>query len=307
MVYSSDLRADTADTLPTGELQDTAVKEDLRGTRIDQAKESQTYFKKKEQAAGEKKEEFSLSHGGWLGETYRYYKNLDNQKSLPDYLKWSWTQEVYLWLYLAYKETYKLYIQGGNAYVDRGTGAAYTGVGADNEGPFLSMAYAKMNLQPEHDVPLTLTLGRQYLFLGRGLAYEAIHDGLLAEVTQYPFYVKQFTAITTPRQDNIDYSVPGFEKNGERLFIGAEASYVGIKKTSVYAFALLQKDNSTPQPQSPTQDFHYDSRYYGTGFTTTFWFMCERNPVCRLPFQSRLSRQPRQWVLRLKQSICKTS
>ena len=261
--------ADPSDISNTGDQQNATVTEDQRGTVLERAKESQARIKTVEKAAGE--EALSLKQGGWLGSTYRQYQNIDNQKSLTDFLKWSWTQEAYWWLYLDYNRAVNAYLQIGDYYTDRGTGPTYTGVGSDNEGPFISMAYSKINLKPMIDVPLALTVCRQYLFLGRGLVYAAIDDGLLTEYTQYPFYLKQFVAVTTPGQDNIDFSVPGFDKNGERLFAGGELSYVGIKKTSVYAFAFLQKDNSTPDPKSLTQDFHYDSNYLGTGFSTTLW------------------------------------
>ncbi len=261
--------AEPSDISNSGDQQNAAVTEDQRGTLLERAKESQARIKTEEKVASE--EVFSLSQGGWLGSTYRQYQNIDNQNSLTDFLKWSWTQEAYWWLYGDYNPVINAYLQIGYYYADRGTGPTYTGVGSDNEGPFISMAYSKINLKPRHHVPAALTVGRQHLFLGRGLVYEAIDDGLLTEYTQYPFYLKQFVAITTPHQDNIDFSVPGFDKNGERLFAGGEISYVGIKKTSVYAFALLQKDNSTPDPQSLTQDFHYDSSYLGTGLSTTLW------------------------------------
>ncbi len=261
--------ADTPGISNTGDQQNSAITEDLRGSVIEKAKESKAQIKTEEKPAGE--EAFSLRQGGWFSSTYRQYQNIDNQKSLTDFLKWRWTQEAYWWLYFSPNNVVDAYLQVGDSYTDRGTGPTYTGVGSDHEGPFISMAYSKINIEPQTHVPMALTVGRQYLFLGRGLAYEAIDDGLLTEYTQYPFYTKQFVAVTTPHQDNIDYSVPGFDKNGERLFAGGEISYVGIKKTSVYAYALLQKDNSTPEPQSRTQDFHYDSSYLGTGFTTTFW------------------------------------
>jgi len=263
-----ELRAATSDTLFTGDQQNTVLTEELHDTVIDQARESKARIKNAEKTSD--KEAWSLKQGGWLSSTYRYYKNIDNQTSLEDFLKWSWTQEAYLWLYLDYKATANAYIQVGDSYVDRGVGPTYTGIGADHEGPVISMAYSKINLQPEYNIPLAVTLGRQYLFLGRGLAYEAIDDGLLIEYTQSPFYLKQFITKTKPRDDNIDYSVPGFDKEGDRAFAGAEISYLGLNKTSLYAFGLLQKDRSSPEPDTSTQNFHYNSYYLGGGISSKF-------------------------------------
>ncbi len=262
------LKLHAADAASTGDQQNASVTEDLLATTIEQAKESKAQIKNVEKLAG--KETFLIKQGGWLSSTYRHYKNIDNQKSLPDFLKWTWTQEAYLWLYLDYNATISAYVQAGDSYVDRGVGPTYTGIGADNNGPFISIAYSKINLKPQYHVPLTLSVGRQYLFLGRGLAYEAVHDGLLTEYTQAPFYVKQFISKTQPYEDNIDYSVPGFDKQGDRVFAGGEISYIGLKRTTVYAFGLLQMDNSSPEPDNQTQNFHYNSSYLGAGVSSRF-------------------------------------
>ncbi len=256
------LYAADSDTLSTSERENSYIQEELRNQAIDQAKEVSITIEEKKSA----EKELVLQPGGWLSSSYRYYKNIDNQKANEDFLKWSWRQEAYFWLYLNYQSTHTVFAQIGNAYTDRGVGAVYTGVGADYEGPTLSVAYTQIDLAKRFNTPLTITAGRQHLFVGRGIAYSAIHDGLRLEASPHPdIHVKGLLSKTKPREDNLDYSVPGFDKEGDRVFMGGEIAYTGIRGMSLYSFGLLQNDLSSENPDKSRQDYRYDSYYVGAG------------------------------------------
>ena len=240
----------------------TSLKEENYGENIEAAKESETLA-----GARPQKKEMTFLTGGRVSATYKYYRNIDNQQSQTDFLKWSWSQEASYWLYLNYQSTHSVYVRLYDTYITRGVGDNYTGIGADHEGPSFSQAYYQLNLNKKFNTPLRLTVGRQYLFSGTGVAYAAIHDGFQIEGFKDPFYVKGFIAKTKPREDNIDYSVPGFDKEGERSFMGGEIAYTGVKNVSAYIFALNQHDLSSSNPENPRQNFHYNSFYSGCGFS----------------------------------------
>ena len=250
------------------ELQSSSLKEEAYASTIDRAKELRASLKQKEEPDNES---LIVRPGGWLSTSYRQYHNIYHRKSIEDFLKWSWTQEAYFWLYMNYQATHSVYAQVSDSYIDRSVGSTYTGIGADNAGPALSMAWTQMNLQPKYEVPLKLTFGRQYLFLGRGVTYSAIHDGLMAEYSDPKFYAKSFISKTKPHEDDIDYSLPGFDKGGARIFGGLEAAYLGFKNATLYGYGLVQKDRSSANPTTPSQNFHYDSYYLGTGATYEPW------------------------------------
>ena len=246
----------------TNERQNTFLNEQAHTAKIEEIKESQPHAAA---AAGPAEDNVSQTFGGWFSTSFRYYDNIDNQDSLPDFLRWSWNQDLYLWYYLVYHSTHSVYFQLHNSYVDRGVGPTYNGIGADYEGPTISMAYYQLNLAPEFNEPLKCTVGRQYLFLGRGVAYSAVNDGVLLETLRADFYIKAFASKSQPRQDNVDFSRPGFDKEGGRFFAGGEISYLGIKPATIYLYGLYQKEISSENPDTPSQEFDYDSHYFGAG------------------------------------------
>lgn len=245
------------------ERENSYIQEDIRITAIDQAKEIEISVEEKKPS----QKELILQPGGWVSSSYRIYKDIDNQKATEDFLKWSWRQDAYLWLYLNYQATHTVYFQLANAYTDRGVGPTYTGIGADYEGPSISMAYTQINLARRYNLPLSVTAGRQHFFVGRGIAYSAIHDGLLIETAVRDVHIKGLLSQTKPREDNLDYSVPGFEKEGDRNFVGGEIAYTGIPGVSLYTFGLSQRDQSSPEPDVPSQDYQYNSYYLGGGIS----------------------------------------
>lgn len=241
-----------------------SLKEESLGASIDYAKESKAISYDAERP----EDLLSLRYGGKFNISYKYYKNIDNEKNTEDFLKWTLAEDLFVWADLNYAKTHRVYAKIYDSYITRKTGETYTGIGADNGGPWLSLGFYELNLS-ELGVPLRLTTGRQYFFLGTGVAYSAVHDGIQAEIFQKPFYFKTFAAKTQPRQDNIDFSVPGFEKEGDRVFAGTELSYLGFSNTSLYGFGLIQKDNSSSNPDTPSQIYHYNSRYAGAGIASS--------------------------------------
>ncbi len=258
-------QAIAAESGQTDDRSSAALRVDNSLTAEEQQKESEKNLKHKKE---DQTKEPSFLFGGSFTSSYRYYKNLDNIEAEEDFLKWSWRQDLYLWAYYHYKDTVTVYARVYNSYVDRGVGQTYTGIGADYEGPALNALLVNINLNKISPIPGALTLGRQSLRVGRGVVYSDINDGAQAELVMGNLHFKFFGAKSRPREDNIDFSVPGFDKEGDRVFWGHETAYTGIPKTTVYGFALVQNDQSSENTDRPQQSFHYNSHYLGTGFTS---------------------------------------
>lgn len=246
--------------------QSSSIKEDIYASTLDDSKGAKAVGRS---SAGQKN---SYSIGEWTGvyganlaTTFRWYKDIDNQKSNPDFLRWTLQERAAVWTSFALKD-WRGYIRGGMSNIDRGVGPSYTGIGADVEGPTLDLAFLIKELMAFNTVPLRVTLGRQVQYVGRGLAYYAVSDGVQIETVGSPFGQKYFAAKTLPRQDNIDFSVPGFDKEGDRYFYGGEWSYGGIPRMSLYGYVVGQEDASGENPVTPSQEYRYDSFYYGSGF-----------------------------------------
>ncbi len=254
----------------TSERGNTTVRDEKFTQTLEDIKLGEKDTAKKE---GISKDEFRLRYGGWVTAIYRNYKNIDNEMGKEDFLKASMEENMYLWFSLKYHEPYYLYFRLADSYIHRNVGTGYTGIGDDNEGPYVSAAYIQWDMKPEQNISAKWTFGRQFYYLGRGLVYADINDGAMVEVepSAIPVYIKYLIAYTRPHQENIDFSVPGFDKNGQRLFTGGEASYMGIPNSAIYILGLYQKDLADPHPDDPVQQYGYNSYYYGGGFSTAIW------------------------------------
>lgn len=113
--------------------------------------------------------------------------------------------------------------------------------------------------------PLLLSTGRQFFTLGRGITYSDVHDGIqLISGVGNSMLLKSFISQSLPHEDNLDYSVPHYDKNNKRRFYGAELSYFK-KDTAFYLYGLVQQDLT--DGEDPSQDYKYDSQYIGLGIS----------------------------------------
>ncbi|MBI3251890.1 MAG: alginate export family protein [Candidatus Omnitrophica bacterium] len=249
--------------LGESEKQNQAVRQEETISGIEQSHESSENLESKKEA----RRAPSVLFGGSLISTFRDYNQIDNQKIKEDFLKWSWKQDLYLWSYLNYQATHSVLARFLMSTINRDTGPTYTGVGNDSQGPDIQALYYELNLEPVFQAPLKITTGRQHFFLGRGIAYSAFDDGLQIENHFGSFRQKHFAALSPPHSDNIDYSAPGFDKEGQRAFFGSETVYSGFEDIALYAYGLIQRDKSSQIPEDPRQNYHYKSSYLGLGAT----------------------------------------
>lgn len=248
--------------------QNTAIRADEYSSQLDESKGAKAVGA----SSPQQKNSYTLGslsgvYGANATVTFRWYRDIDNQDANEDFLKWSLQERASVWTSFSV-DGWRGYVRGSMENIDRGVGSSYTGIGADVEGPRLDLAFVVRDLPtPDPNVPLRVTAGRQVQYVGRGLSYFAIGDGFQVEILNPVFTHKYFAAKTLPRQDNIDFSVPGFDKNGDRFFYGGEWTYNGIARTSIYGYAFGQEDESHPNPVS-RPSYQYDSFHYGTGFSS---------------------------------------
>lgn len=219
-------------------------------------------------------EKFKLDYGGWVSSIYRTYKNLDNDSDIKDLVAAIWTADARLWAKLTLPYQNDVYVRLRNQYNDKKNISDYGGEapGWDNDGPFLDMGY--VTLTSGH---YQARAGRQYFNVGRGIAYSNVHDGVSARAFFKDWVIKSFISQTLPHEENIDYSVPGYDKKANhRIFYGFETAYLGLPQNAFYFFFLNQRDQSGQYPINPIQDYRYFSYYIGIGNTgkaknLTYW------------------------------------
>ena len=222
--------------------------------------------------------DFYLDYGVWLLFDYRHYSEMDNDKELEDWIKQMYVLDTRVWARAVYQNMFILYGRLRNTYIWKPVVSNdYSGIGDDFEGPIVDSLYGTLYLHTRYNIPFTLKVGRQFLTLGRGIVYSDMHDGIEAKyIIGDNMMIKGFASKTTEFEDNIDYSVPGYQDEGDRQFFGAEGSVI-LGNNVIYVYGMIQRDYSHENPEDTRQNYTYDSEYVGAGLTgkypyVSYWF-----------------------------------
>ncbi len=206
-----------------------------------------------------------IQFGGFESASWRNYKNLDNNNPTEDTFKSSLENDLRFWLWLSSVSGYSVYLRMKQSYTTVRAGSDYTGIGDDYAGPFLDMGYIMWDVNWD-EANFNTKLGRQYFYLGRGIAYSGVQDGVMLNLKPKNFYIKALASHSNPGDDNLDLSVPNYDKKENRYYYGIEAAYTGFAPHTLYAFGLVQHDASDENPDpSSNQSYRYNSQYLGVG------------------------------------------
>lgn len=210
--------------------------------------------------AQQKEDKLDVKFGGWFNYTFRGYRNVDNNKEIVDEVHRSHVYDLRLWMNISFDRNTLAYIRLKNFYIRRATDNVYTGIGNDFDLGELDSAFFQYSNKHSQ-----LRLGRQYLYLGRGIVYSKIHDGIKYLWYGSNSFFKAFLAHTRPHEENIDMSVDNYEKKGRKLFAGLEFSYLGIPKHIFYGYFLSEYDRERNYSIEPKGRYAYDAYYFGAG------------------------------------------
>ncbi|MBN3037877.1 MAG: alginate export family protein [Candidatus Omnitrophica bacterium] len=216
--------------------------------------------------------------GGWVDYRYDNYTDDDNDSSSADTLDDEFSADVRLWLKAifrpaadtAYTNEHSLYVRLKNLIIERRPGDLAGGY--DNDGPHLDYGYLVLDFNP-----LWFELGRRYFSVGRGIAYSNVNDGSAVFLELEDLSIKGFFAHTLPHEDNVDASVPGWDKESDRNFYGLETSYNVTENHDLYGYIVVQRDDSGEDPDEPRHNYTYNSQYFGLGLegaitqNTNYW------------------------------------
>jgi hypothetical protein len=143
----------------------------------------------------------------------------------------------------------------------------------DWRGPFIDVGFYRLDLDAavnqycNYDTTgwsADLSVGRQFLFLGRGISYALTADAVSYDWNCGLWNGFMFGSQSIRHFDNIDQSVPG-DSRSDREFWGVQLEYQGFDHAKPYFYGLVQRDHSDERPQNPDQEYDYDSEYYGLG------------------------------------------
>jgi len=206
-----------------------------------------------------------FEYGGWLSSYFWRYEDKDSRKD-NTLTRNIYYQTMRLWTKATILEKHLIYLRIKNSYISvRDTAAQYHGIRDDYDGPHVELAYINASLSK----PINLILGRQNFYLGKGIVYNRIHDGVQI-VASYPSVnLKAFSAKTKPHEHHLDFSLPSYDKRGWQFFNGFELALAKNKNFIPYIYFLSEKDHPKEEPEDTTQDYNYDARYHGIGIKGT--------------------------------------
>jgi len=211
--------------------------------------------------------------GGWHNYRYTDFHDDDNDANAKDSIDDSLDIDVRLWFKATlkppegadYDNEHVFYVRLKHAYTELYGSSDFNNY--DHDGPHVDYAYGILDFDP-----FWVEVGRKYFSIGRGIAYSNVNDGIQLNYKVPGWNVGVFASHTLPHEDNIDTSVPGFDKRSDRYFYGVGVGYGGIKGHTVYGYSLIQRDFSDEDPIDSDQQYTYDSEYYGLGATGEFVF-----------------------------------
>jgi hypothetical protein len=232
--------------------------------RIEQENRDALLNTESEAVTGQKR--LLFDYGGWFNFRYIDFKDDDNDRQTPDDTDYIYFLDTRLWLKAVlkadpanpYSAEHSLYVRLKDLVIDRRP--PDTAGGSDHDGVHLDYGYMVLNF-----FPCTVKAGRAYYSVGEGIAYGNVHDGGQFLLSWPNWDIKAMVAHTLPHEDNIDLSVPGYDKGTDRYFSALQCSYKGIPQQNLYGYVLLQRDYSDERPEDVLHDFTYNNEYFGLG------------------------------------------
>src|SRR5688572_5153164 len=134
---------------------------------------------------------------------------------------------------------------------------------------YVDQAWAEADWSTE-DVDFVVRGGRQFISLGRGLLFNQVAYGVVAEWAKGRWGLKAFGAHSILHDDDLDQSLPNHD-DSRRAFGALEANYVLHGYHRAYAMFMFEKDLNDEDPESATQDWTYDAQYLGAGLRGAFF------------------------------------
>ena len=205
-----------------------------------------------------------LEYGGFYIPSYIHFTDQDDANGDMT------VQDLRLWTQIRFDEVHRVFARMRLNYIDFAPGDGQGLRQHDLVGPNLEIGFYELNVGQAaakylgQKWPFTLYIrgGRQYIEVGRGIALGKVLDAGQFELQAKDWAFMGFAGHSQRGQDDIERVGPRYDAT-RRAFFGGQATYRGIDGHEPYAFFVIQKHMT--DVDLPTQDFDYDSSYYGVG------------------------------------------
>lgn len=204
-----------------------------------------------------------MKFGGVYSPSYTSGGNNDRDGSMQDALDHTWDQDVRMFFHLTSRSgKTKVYARVKSTYA-RNARTAPAIRGSDLVAPTFDMLYLQRLFQAggwRH----TLTAGRQYVSVERGISFGLVSDGLQVESKSRVNELQAFFVRQNPGDDNVDILSAGAGRT-KRWFYGAEWKFRFLSNHKAGVFAVGNVDRNDEAPDASGQRHQLDSFYYGLG------------------------------------------
>jgi hypothetical protein len=199
--------------------------------------------------------------GGWVRSTFSTFDTqLGFDRTLKDF-------DLRVWGEVKYHDNTKLYARVRSFFADYNSGDSPSGHDHDwqrlrSDQVFVENQIARIaGLDAKYD--LDLTLGRQFFFMGKGVAMASVLDGARLFARSGEWQADFMAAKTIHNTPDIDATVPETDHESDRLFAGGIVSTTAFGERRFYLYALSETDQNGYK--TGTQSFDYNAFYLGFG------------------------------------------
>ncbi|MBI4569683.1 MAG: alginate export family protein [Planctomycetes bacterium] len=222
---------------------------------------------------------FLYDYGGWGRSSFTTFDDVGRDRTIRE-------NDVRFYGSTKVLTAHELYVRGQMTWVNFNKGDSFNNNQFDLVGPRLDQGYYAVDAAHYVDderLDADVSVGRQFLNIGSGVAYNAVADGGKVEGKwrvdpEYTVDFKVLGSRTVHSANDIDGSKPGSNRS-RRFFYGGE---VGLERFGwgfgpevpvfvnfrPHLYFLTQRDAGRESPQNATREFEYDSWYVGFGGLT---------------------------------------
>ncbi|MDQ7780341.1 MAG: hypothetical protein RDV41_11650, partial [Planctomycetota bacterium] len=220
-------------------------------------------------------QDVGFDYGGWTRISYYYWEDEPVLLTIPPtkpndrFLR---EVDARVWASMDVSGVHNFYLRLKDIYRDYSSGDNPADDPEDRwEGLEIDQAYYSVDLgellrdtlKPSKAFESNFSIGRQFMYLGTGLAFNRVVDGFSLMTRFGDVRGRLFGAESNHDDEDFDTSRPGWEHTS-RTFWGGQVDYLGIQRHTPYFFYMRQSDHNTERTEV-LQDFGYDSYYLGLG------------------------------------------
>ncbi len=220
-----------------------------------------------------------IDSGAVLRSLTAWYEDHGTALPLPQESRGLHIAEIRPWASLSYGELHRGFVRGQLGYLTFNNGDQYGPRDRDTQGPYVDLAYYEFDIDAAlrradvvgaEDLSADVSIGRQFLYLGRGITFGLTTDALSLDWAHGDWAGLAFGSQSVDR--NISFNglpSPLAYQLDRRQFYGGQIEYQGWDRRELYSYVMGQWDNSS---RKFAQETAYDSIYWGIGTTGEILF-----------------------------------